>query len=163
MPCARSWPRSSRRKRCRPHELVRDLGAGGRYGAAMPDSLTSLGVGGILAILILDRVFAFLRIRGAEGQGLTAGDQSPDYWQQANKRIMLEIIEGSVLPLLKAQTDILSRLETRYGSSYEQHLKNSFSIEEINKGVEKLRMTLHTHGDLLQRIAVHESGRREHT
>lgn len=115
--------------------------------------ITQVGVGGILALLILDRVFAFLRHR-RNGTVVTssAGEQSTEYWRQTNKDLMLIVVETTIAPILKAQTVILDRLETRSGTSYESQLKHAFMLEDIQKSVERLRLTSHANTDILQRL-----------
>ena len=117
----------------------------------MDSILTQLGIGGILALLVLDRVFAFLKGRGSEG----AGALSPDYWQQTNKRLMGETIETLVLPILKTQTEILARLEARTGQNYDMHMKHGFLLDKIEESLERLRVTSHGSFQLLQQLVKH--------
>jgi len=68
----------------------------------MPENLTELGVGAAVALLILDRVFNFLRnVRNNHGKGKTpsAGELPPDYWDRRYDK--LEAMHMTNLELLK--------------------------------------------------------------
>lgn len=111
--------------------------------------LTQLGVGGILVLLVLDRVFSFLKDKAGDDKD-TAGGQTCDFWQQANKRTTSETLDASVIPILRAQTVILERLEARTGQNYEIHLKHSFMLEAQEKALDKMRGSLHLINEALQ-------------
>jgi len=56
----------------------------------MPESLTSLGVGGILVILILREVLPYFKKMGRNGM---AGERSTDFWINTNAKILQEILD----------------------------------------------------------------------
>ena len=117
----------------------------------MNELLTQVGVGGILALLVLDRVFAFLKQRNRNGV-TQAGDQPIEFWRDLNKKIMLESLESVVVPILRQQTEILARLESRNGTSFEMHVKHGYILEDIQKSLERLRITTHTNNEILQKL-----------
>ena len=114
----------------------------------MGDLITQIGVGGVLALMIIDRVLTHLKGRN----GSSSGDQPVDYWRNTFKEIVIGSMDGSVTPILRAQTEILSRLEQRSGQNYEMHLKQMFMLEDLQKSIERLRASSHGANDLLQRL-----------
>jgi len=66
----------------------------------MPENLTELGVGAAVALLILDRVFSFLKAaRNNHGKNKSAGELPPDYWDRRYDK--LEAMHMTNLELLK--------------------------------------------------------------
>lgn len=121
-----------------------------------------LGVGGILIILVLDKVFGFLKEKGdplpKKNGSAIAGEQSTDYWRGEGKQIVKDALDSGVVNVLRQQVEILARLEARGSTTHEMALKTSFQIEDVNKNLEKLRETQHKISDGMQRLAL---GRRE--
>ena len=126
------------------------------------DLVTQIGVAGILVMMILDRVFAFVSKARRNGAGAAAGEQSTDYWRAANKQVVEDALQAAVLPILRVQTDILARMETRGGQSHEAQLEHGFALREVRESLEKLRVSSHATNATLQRIAAVSgpSGRR---
>lgn len=134
----------------------------------MGDTLTQVGIGGVLVLLILDRVFAFLKNKSSgdtsppKPDSNLAGNQSNEYWQKTTKSITAETIEAMVLPIQRAQTEILARLEVKSGQVYEMGLKQSYVLDDVNKSIEKLRVGQHAIGNSVQNLMAQfgHSGRR---
>src|SRR3990167_1495078 len=120
----------------------------------MGEYLQQVGVAGILVILVLDRVFAFLAKQrlGREGDRVDAGAQTTDYWRKANREAAADAIESSTGPILRSLADILSRLEARSGQMYDMNLRQGFVIDDVQKSVEKLRASSHVANEHLQKI-----------
>ena len=76
--------------------------------------MTEIGVGGILALLIIREVLTFLKTRKMSSRPNTAGDLSPDYWQGEQRKAMTEVILTIVVPILTNQTTILAELRNSY-------------------------------------------------
>ena len=85
---------------------------------------TQLGIGGVLAYLVLKEVFGFLLpiLRGRNGTGTgtgtkstsvttAAGDYPAEYWQAQQRQAISEVLITVVVPILSSQTLILSKLE----------------------------------------------------
>ena len=113
-----------------------------------------LGVAAILVIMVLDRVFAFVtKLRlGREGDRSEAGAQSTDYWRKANREAAADAIESSTGPVLRQLADILGRLEARSGQMYDMNLRQGFVIDDVQKSVDRLRVSSHVANDQLQKI-----------
>lgn len=87
--------------------------------------LTQVGVAGILVLLILDRVFTFLRTyrqRAGNGQ---AGDQTIEFWRTQHRDMLMLVLESSILPILAKQTDILNELKRLSIDMRETQLRDS--------------------------------------
>ena len=120
----------------------------------MPETITQLGVGAIFAIMILDRVFAFIgKGKTRADNGDNAGAQTPDFWRRANKEITIEVMNAIVVPILNKQVDILARIEARSGATHDLSMKQGFLLDEVHKSVDKLRATSHTMTEHMQKIA----------
>ena len=72
-------------------------------------ALLQVGVGGILAILIIREVLNFLRARPDASD--RAGDASPEYWQAEARKAMTEVMVTIIVPILATQTTILTELQ----------------------------------------------------
>jgi hypothetical protein len=79
----------------------------------MDNALLQLGVGGIFALMVIDRVLTFLGRRKTlqEGLSLTAGERSVEFWQRATHEAAADAVSTLVLPILHRQTEILGKLE----------------------------------------------------
>ena len=119
----------------------------------MGEYLQQVGVAGILIILVLDRVFAFLaKQRSREGDRVDAGAQTTDYWRKANREVAVDAIESSTGPILRSLADILSRLEARSGQMYDMALRQGYVIDDAQKSLDKLRVSSHVANEQLQKI-----------
>lgn len=101
----------------------------------MGEYLQQVGVAGILIILVLDRVFAFITKQrmGRDGDHARTHDVS------------------SAL-ILQSLAEILARLEQRTGQMYDMNLRQGFVIDDVQKSVEKLRASSHVANEHLQKI-----------
>ena len=118
------------------------------------DNLLQVGVAGILVLMILDRVFAFVAKQRMSREGAygDAGAQSTDYWRKANKEVAQEAIEASTAPILRQLAEILGRLEMRSGQTYDMNLRQGYVIDDVQKSLERLRVSSHVANDHLQKI-----------
>lgn len=81
----------------------------------MNETLTQVGVGGLLALLVLREVFQFLKTRrhASHDNGAaikTAGDFPPEYWQNEQRKAIADVVITVVVPLLTGQATILNEL-----------------------------------------------------
>lgn len=115
--------------------------------------LTELGVAAACVIFILDRVFSFI-LQWKKGEnGTTAGNKSPEYWFTANRRAAQEAIDMAVIPVMKQQAEILSRIEARTGLMHELMLKHGFVLDDVQKSLDRLRVTSHEIANRVQRLS----------
>lgn len=79
----------------------------------MPDVLMQLGVGGIVALLVIREVLGFLNKRKENGQKKerVAGEMSPEFWQADYRKAVTEVVASIVVPILASQTSILSEMQ----------------------------------------------------
>ena len=96
--------------------LVLLLGYPARYAAAqvtLPDrdNLTQIGVGGILALLIIREVLRFLAGRKPKPDNGSAGTKSVEFWQAQQRTAVREVLGDLIAPFLATQTDILRRIQ----------------------------------------------------
>lgn len=82
----------------------------------MPENLTQVGVGGLLALALIKMVLEFLgkqktpNAHHANGNG-TAGSKSTEYWQIECRKIVAEVLATNVVPILVAHSQSLKNLE----------------------------------------------------
>lgn len=103
--------------------------------------LTNIGIGGTLALLIIREVLGFLK--GRKNGHTSAGDKSPEYWENANRHIMSQVIVSTVEPILLQQTKILDELR---GVSTRQ----TEVLIKIAEGQDHIRASLHDLRDQFQ-------------
>jgi hypothetical protein len=59
----------------------------------MPETLTSLGVGGILVYLVIKELFSYLKAKRNGNGHETSGSKDPSYWKETLRQIVEEAIE----------------------------------------------------------------------
>ena len=79
----------------------------------MDDQLIHVGLGGAVALLLLRECLQFIAklkpsIR-SNGNTNKAGDKPPEYWEQKNREIAVDV-QRPVLTILERQTDILAKI-----------------------------------------------------
>ena len=121
--------------------------------AEMGNLLLNLGVGGVLVLLILDRVFAFLKQR-KNGPNHRAGGQTTEFWRATNKGLIDEGITTLVLPVLKQQTEILKEFQALSARQFELILKQGFVLDAVKVDLEHLRASNHTIVQAVQRLSI---------
>ena len=97
--------------------------------------LQQIGVAGILVILVLDRVFAFVTKQRLGRDGDHGGTS-----------------DVSSALILQSLAEILARLEQRTGQMYDMNLRQGFVIDDVQKSLERLRVSSHLTNDHLQKI-----------
>jgi len=119
----------------------------------MGEYLQQVGVAGILVILVLDRVFAFIKTQRIGREPATdAGSQSTDYWRKATRESAQDAIDASTTPILRQLADILGRLESRSAGMYDMSVRQGYVIDDVTKSIERLRVSSHIANDHLQKI-----------
>lgn len=98
----------------------------------MNDALLQLGVGGILAILVIREVLGFLRRRNADGVGL-AGEQSVDYWRrqhyEAARQATVDVMTPMLLELHEIRSDTTRLRESQHrGVELQQQLLGKLDV-----------------------------------
>ena len=74
------------------------------------DNLTQIGVGGILALLIIREVLKFLTDRKTKPDNGSAGTKSVEFWQHQQRLAVRDVLTDLISPFLSAQTEILRRI-----------------------------------------------------
>lgn len=76
----------------------------------MPDVITQLGVGGIIALLVIREVLSFLSKRKENGrrQFLSIGEMSPEHWLAEQRKVATDVLVTVIVPILANQTSILA-------------------------------------------------------
>lgn len=64
------------------------------------DNLVDLGVGAAVALLILERVFGFLKTQRRNGNGDKAGEKPVAEWEQRIERVVERVVENKLMPSL---------------------------------------------------------------
>ena len=75
----------------------------------MTPDLTQLGVGGMFVVMVLDRVFTFLKARNGRTER-SAGERSVEFWQQQQTLIITTVMRDSVTPILAAQQALMAKI-----------------------------------------------------
>lgn len=69
-----------------------------------------VGLGGLLALLVLREVFNFLKTTKKEVKSPTAGEQSVEYWREQIRELVLQILGQTVTRTLDQQLVIASEI-----------------------------------------------------
>ena len=93
----------------------------------MDSTFTQVGIGGLLAILIIREVFAFLKNRKSNG---ASGEQSKEFWQSEIRKITTEVIVTVVVPILSSQVLILVEMKKNQEQNNIQMMRIITLIEE---------------------------------
>lgn len=82
----------------------------------MPESYTQLMVGGVLTLLILEKVFTFIRPillkNSKNGKPIHAGDMPVEFWLEQNRKIISDGLKPHVTALVEA-TERLEKVQTK--------------------------------------------------
>ena len=76
----------------------------------MTPDLMQIGVGGMFALMVLDRVFTFLKTRSNGRMERSAGERSVEFWQQQQTAIITTVMRDSVTPILAAQQALMAKI-----------------------------------------------------
>lgn len=117
----------------------------------MTDPLvTQVGVAAIVAVMILDRVFAFLKTR--KNGGSTAGEQSTDYWRESHARTMTTAMDQMVVPLLRQQLELLKEMQIANSRHHDEQIKHTYMLEEIRNNLRVLDSSSQQTVHLVQQV-----------
>lgn len=119
----------------------------------MPQELQSqLILGGAavaLALIIIDRVLAFIRP--------TNSSQSTEFGRRQDKENFSEVLKEAVIPILQKQVEILDELKINASRLIEMQIKAQLTIdavmvrqENVNQNVHQLRTDLQNLGNSLR-------------
>lgn len=120
----------------------------------IPEPL-NVGALGILLLLVLDRVITLVkasRENSKDPDARPAGQQSVETWREHLRGTLGDALSEMALPIMNKQTDILARMDEREGRIHEMMLKHGFVLEDVQKSMEKLRVTNHEINSHLQRL-----------
>mgnify|MGYP001560735686 CR=1 FL=1 len=94
--------------------------------------LTHLVGGGILAILVLDRVTNLVRVVLGKKNGAAAGIQSVEFWQQNMRTGIRDTLNDAIAPVLRQQAEILIELKDITAKNYEMLLRAQIRTESAH-------------------------------
>lgn len=114
----------------------------------MGDTLQQVALGGVVALLVLREVFSFLKNRRSNSEQSVESDQR----RHIHKDIILEALDTAALPILRAQTEILARMESRSSAHYELAQRHGFILEQVDKSLDRLRTSNHDIRETLQTL-----------
>jgi hypothetical protein len=75
----------------------------------VPEPLTQLGVGGLLAYLIIKEVLSFLKNRTTSSNG-NSGEKPVSFWEQHIGASVQSAIDLKMVPHLEQQTEVLKEI-----------------------------------------------------
>jgi hypothetical protein len=73
----------------------------------MNETITQLGIGGVLALLIIREVLGFLKAKKNGVGGNHSGEKSVEFWRGQIRQTMSDVVAAELLPAIQEQTHIL--------------------------------------------------------
>lgn len=119
----------------------------------MLSQLAQYGVAGILVLMLLDKVFGFLKSRkDDEPRMLTVGDYSVDAWKASSQDLIVTAFNSVVVPLLRQQLEILKESQLSNSRQHELLLEHGFILNQLKLDMEKLRTSSHNTAQAIQAV-----------
>ena len=95
------------------------------------ERLWQLGLGGIVAILLIREVLTYLKtLKSTRNGQKAAGDLTPEYWQTEQRKAITEVVVTVVVPILTSQATILAELKSSQQQTNIQIVRILTLIEE---------------------------------
>ena len=118
----------------------------------MPEpTVVSVGVGGILALMILDKVLPYLTKRESNGQRhVVLGSEQ---CRTISREVVNECLALQVVPIMGRLADVLSRIEVLITADREATIKSTLVTDAITVSLDRLRASNHDLVNAVQRIA----------
>lgn len=95
------------------------------------EPILQIGVGGVLALLIIREVLRFLKQRQPASGAVSAGAQSPEYWQAEQRKAITDVVVSIVVPILSNQNAILNELRV---SQTEMNKNMAIMLDRLIQG-----------------------------
>lgn len=120
--------------------------------------LTSLGIGGIFAIMLIREAVSLVRAalqakRGSNGQ--TAGELTPEYWHEQQRLIVRQSLGDLVIPVLRQSQedtrDLIAKFSNASSLQHDNIRDLKHTLDTANKSLSDLTSKLQALIGLLER------------
>lgn len=91
----------------------------------------NVGIGGLLALLILREVFGFLKSK--RNSKPTAGEQSVEFWREQFRDLMLQVVEQTIRRAMDQQIVLTAEIRDLQKVTSDGIIKLITIYESINK------------------------------
>ena len=119
----------------------------------MPEpTIVNVGVGGILALMILDKVLPYFKLGGNGSSGKIL-PLSSEQCRTISRDVVTECLALQVVPIMGRLADVLSRIEVLITADREATIKAGVITDTITVSLDRLRASNHELVNAVQRIA----------